>query len=69
MVLPHVTQSFPRGVPRELTEISLFADRAPTPAMRQSTDTVDFALLRELEGGEESGAVEETEEDFHIEEE
>ena len=68
VVLPHVTQSFPRGVPRELTEISLFVDRAPTPAVSQSPDTVDFALLQELGGGEAAGAVEETEEDFHIEE-
>ena len=68
VVLPHVTQSFPRGVPRELAEISLFADRASRPPVKQSPDTVDFTLLRELEGGEAAGAVEETEEDFHIEE-
>ena len=38
------------------------------PAVRQSPDTMDFALLMEMEGGDEPGTYEETEEDFMIEE-
>ena len=71
VVLPAVTQSFPRGVPRELAEISQFADKVKTtmPEIRQCRDAVDFALLLEMvDGGDEPGTVEEAEEDFFIEE-
>ena len=75
LILPTVTQFFPRGVPRELAEISQFADlghyatKAKTMMpVRQSEEVKDFALLQEMEGGEESGTVEEAEEDFLIEE-
>ena len=75
MILPTVTQFFPKGVPRELAEISQFADpghystkmKTISP-VRQSEQVKDFALLQEMEGGEESGTVEEAEEDFLIEE-
>ena len=38
-------------------------------AVGQCPDAMDFALLLEMDGGEEPGTVEETEEDFFIEEE
>jgi len=67
VVLPHVTQSFPKGVPRELAEISQFEVKMSV-AVGQCPDAMDFALLLEMDGGEELGTVGETEEDFFIEE-
>ena len=75
LILPTVTQFFPRGVPRGLGGLLEFADsghyatkvKTMSP-VRQSEEVKDFALLQEMEGGEESGTVEEAEEDFLIEE-
>ena len=55
-------------MPRELAEISQFADNAKMPSVGQCPDTMDFALLLEMDGGDEPGTIEEAEEDFFIEE-